>query len=187
VIYNGERLFLWNFINSTAGTGFSTQVPQESNWAGLYFYTTNNRVYLIDKAQGQVISYAVSDRDITKPTVSINSAEVKDGLDLSVDGNIYILTPNTVKKFQAGKQLSFNFPVLSTPLSGQGRIFTDSNTANLYILDSGNKRIIITDKNAKLIQIIESPQMTNPIDFIVDEKNKIILVLNDINLLKLKY
>ena len=187
VIYNGERLFLWNFQNSTAGSGFSTQVPQESNWAGLYFYTTNNRVYLIDKAQGQVISYAVSDRDITKPTVSINSAEVKDGLDLSVDGNIYILTPNTVKKFQAGKQLSFNFPVLSTPLSGQGRIFTDSNTTNLYVLDSGNKRIIVTDKNAKLIQIIESPQMTNPIDFIVDEKNKIILVLNDINLLKLKF
>jgi hypothetical protein len=187
VIYNGERLFLWNFVNSTTGSGFNTQVPEEKDWAGLFFYTGNNRVYLIDKAKGQVVNFVVSDRDISKPSVSITSSDLNNAIDLAVDSNIYVLTPTTVKKFQAGKPLSFNFPALATPLSGSGRIYTDPDMRNVYVLDPGNKRVIIVDKNGNLQQIIYSPQFTNPKDFVVDEKNKMILVLNDTTLLKLNY
>ena len=187
VIYNGERLFLWNFGNSTTGTGFDTSVPAEQNWAGLQLYPTNNRVYLIDKNTKQVISFAVSDRDITKPVISVNAEELSGAVDMTLDGNIFVLTNQNVLKYQSGKPVSFEFPNLATKLSGSGAIYTDSNTTNLYILDSGNKRIIVTDKRGSLIQTIYSPQLTNPIDFIVDEKNKIILVLNDTSLLKLSY
>lgn len=187
VIYNGERLFLWNFANSTSGSGFSTQVPKQNDWAGLNFYTGNNRLYLIDKAKQQVINFTVTDREITRPAVSFTSPELSQALDIAVDGNIYILTPSTILKFQAGKSIPFNFPSLSTGLSGTGRLFTNANTRNIYILDSGNKRIIITDKNGQLVQIITSPQMTNPKDFIVDEANNMILVLNDTSLIKMSY
>ncbi len=187
VIYSGDRLFLWNFANSTTGTGIDTQVPEPSNWAGLYFYPTNNRVYLIDKSIKQVINYTVSDREISKPAVSFSAPELADALDLAVDGNMYVLTKNTVLKYQSGKPLTFDFPQLGTPLSGRGRIWTDSATTNVYVLDSDNKRILVLNKNGQLVQSIYSNQFTNPKDFIVDEKNKIILVLNDTTLLKLNF
>ncbi len=187
VIYSGDRLFLWNFGTSTTGTGIDTQVPGATNWAGLYYYPTNNRVYIIDKSTQQLLNYTVSDRDITKPAVSFTAPELSEALDLAVDGNIFVLTKSSVLKYQSGKALAFDFPKLAQPLSGRGRIFTDSTIANVYILDSDNERILVLNKNGGLVQSIYSNQLTNPKDFIVDEKNRIILVLNDTTLLKLNF
>lgn len=187
VIYSGDRLYLWNFVNTTTGTGIDTQVPKPENWAGLFFYPTNNRVYLIDKSTKQVINYTVSERDISKPAVSFTAPELADALDIAVDGNMFILTKTAILKYQSGKPIAFDFPKLGTPLSGRGRIFTDSSTTNVYVLDSDNKRVIVLNKNGGLVQTIYSKQLSNPKDFIVDEKNKIILVLNDTTLLKLNF
>lgn len=187
VIYNGERLFLWNFGNSTTGSGIETQVPKQNSFGGFDLYLVNNRAYVVNKETKQVINYTVTDREITKPTVSFSNDGLSNAMDIAVDGNIYILTKDTILKFQAGKALPFNFPPLVQGFGGRGRLFTDNNTVNLYLLDSENNRILVMNKNGQLIQSIYSNQFTNPKDFIVDEKNKLILVLNDTSLLKLNF
>lgn len=183
IIYSGEKLFLWNTKTSTLGSGFADNVPNDNKAKGLALYNTNNRIYTIDSSGGRIISFAVTDKDISKFSVAVSSSDLSRGQDLAIDGNIYVLTDQTVLKFQSGKPLTFNFPKLSTPLAENGRIKVDSKS--VYVLDSVNKRLIVLDKNGNLKKIITSPQLTNPKDFIIEESTNSALVLNNGTLLKL--
>lgn len=188
IVYNGERLYVWNYKTSTLGTGFSDQVPAGNSAVGLSRYATNNRVYTIDTKTDRVISFIATEKDLGKPLVSLqNAGDLSTSLDLTIDGNLYILSPAGVSKFQSGKPAEFNFPSLATPLSAKGKIYTDSSAKNIYILDIGNKRIIILNKTGALQQILECPDLTNAKDFTVNEASKTIFVLNDSSLLKISF
>ena len=76
-------------------------------------------------------------------------------------------------------------PKLTKPFSGTGKIVTNKDMNNVYVLDSGNNRILVISKQGHLVQQIKSNQFNTPEDFSVDEKNKVIFVLNDGSLQKL--
>ena len=90
----------------------------------------------------------------------------------------------TVIKFTAGKPAEFNTPFLFTPLSGNGKIYTEINFKYVYILDIGNNRVVILDKKGNLINTLTSKDFTKLVDFDIDEKNKVMYILNDSSLLK---
>jgi DNA-binding beta-propeller fold protein YncE len=89
-----------------------------------------------------------------------------------------------VSKYLAGKPAEYNMPFLFQSFSGQGRLETRPDFENVYILDKGNKRVIITDKKGNLIKTLVSGTFTKPEDFSVDEKNRVIYLLDDSQLLK---
>ncbi|MCL5774780.1 MAG: hypothetical protein M1333_01045 [Patescibacteria group bacterium] len=185
VIYNGTSLLVWNALDGKTGPAFSTSVPDANSFAGLEYYPTNNRVYLLDKSKSSAISFLVSGDKLQKPVVSLkNISAISQAQDFSIDnsGSIYILTRDAVVKYSAGRLAEYNLPYLSKPFSGDGRIITQ---ANVYILDLSGKRIIVTDKTGNLLYTIKNDQLSNPKDFEVDEKNKTIFVLNGSELLKL--
>ena len=80
---------------------------------------------------------------------------------------------------------NFALQNLPTPLSATGKIYTEKDFNYLYILDSGNNRILIFDKSGNLVNTLMSDSFTGLKDFQVDEKNKIIYALNDGSLLKI--
>jgi len=187
VIYNGSSLFVWKPTEGKLGPAFPTSVPAQSAFAGLKYYPTNNRAYVLDKAQNSALSFQINGDKLQKPVISLKDVPaIGEAQDLAIDGSIYILTQDAVVKYSAGKLAEYNLPYLSKPFSGEGKIATQVDFKNLYILDVAEKRIIVTDKTGSLLYTIKNTQLTNPKDFEVDEKNKIIYLLNDSELLKLE-
>ncbi len=56
---------------------------------------------------------------------------------------------------------------------------------NLYILEPKNKRLVIFDKNGKLIKQFYSKKFTDLKDFVVNEKENKIWVLNKTQIIEI--
>jgi hypothetical protein len=183
-VYNGSALYVWDYSAGSLGPGFSQSLPLQSDFGGMAYYPTNNRVYVADKKNGQVVSFLISKNIFTKPVVSIRNQDFSKVSGLAIDGAVYLLDDSGVNKFISGGSANFSMPGLSSPLSGSGKIFTQKTFADVYILDPGNNRILVTDKTGKLLETLQSGQFNHPSDFVVDEPNKTIFVLDDGSLLK---
>jgi hypothetical protein len=186
-IHNGKELFIWNFQTGLVAGPFSENVPAKENMAGLKFYPTNNRVYSVDKANGRIVSYLTSDKGLSQPVISVpNTPDLKEASDLAIDGNIYVATKGTILKFLSGKQQAFT-PALPSALSNAAKLYTQLDYTNIYVLDGGNNRILILNKQGGLVGTLISPQFSHLQDFTVDEKTKTIFILQDGALLKLNF
>lgn len=186
VIYNGAALFVWKPQDGKVGSGFTASVPTAENFINLKYYPANNRVYVLDRSQNTATSFLINGDKLQKPVIALkNVTEIGQAQDFAIDGSIYLLTRNAVVKYSAGKLAEFNLPYLSKPFSGEGRIITQPDFKYVYLLDIAEKRIIVTDKTGNLMYTIKNEQMTKPKDFEVDEKNKVIYLLNDSELLKI--
>lgn len=184
VIYTGTDLAVWDYATGQNGAAFGSSVPGQNNAAGLAFYPTNSRVYMVDRQNSQITSFLVGNGTLSRPIAAVKDQSLSGAVDLAVDGSIYVLTGTGIVKFQAGKLAEFSIPTLAKPLSGQGKIFTDRDAKNIYVLDSGNNRIVIFDKKGAVVNTLTSESFSSLKDFQVDEKNKTIYVLNDSTLLK---
>jgi hypothetical protein len=183
-VYDGTNLYFWDFSASKLSPGFSQSMPDKDSFAGMSFYQTNNRVYVLDKKNSRIVSFLASTNGFSKPLVSLNNPVLLNAQDITLDGAIYVLTNSGVSKFQSGNLAEYNFPQLPTAFSGTGKIYTAKDFKNVYILDSGNNRIIVTDKTGNLIYSIKSELFTKLSDFVVNEAGKTIYLLNDGSLLK---
>ncbi len=188
VIHNGSGLLVCDPSTGQIGQGFANSVPDKTSAVGLAFYPSNGRVYLLDKRKNQAVSFLINGKNIQKPVVSLKDApEIGKAQDFAIDGNIYLLTDTGIVKYTAGRLAEFNMPYLSKPFLGNGKIYTETNFKNLYLLDKGNNRILIFDKKGNLISTLISDQFNKMDDFAIDEQNKTIFVLNDGSLLKVAY
>lgn len=186
VIYNGSALFVWKPQDGKTGPGFTTSVPVADNFINLKYYPANNRVYVLDRSQNSAISFLINGDKLQKPVIALkNVTEIGQTQDFAIDGSIYFLTRDAVVKYSAGKLAEFNLPYLSKPFSGEGRIVTYPDFKHVYLLDIPGKRIIVTDKTGNLMYTVKNEQITRPKDFEVDEKNKVIYLLNGSELLKI--
>lgn len=183
-IFTADGLAIWDFGSGQLGPLFSQNVPDQSNFGGLAYYSTNKRIYVINKKSGQILSYLAGNNTLSKPVVAINDMDLSTAQSLAIDGNIYALTSSGVKKYLSGRLTAFSWPSLIIPFSGSGKIYTQKDYNYLYVLDSGNNRILVLDKKGGLINILKNDRFSKLKDFAVDEKNKVIYLLNDASLLK---
>ncbi len=181
-IYNGEELFIWD-VNGDIVTGrFSEGVPSKDNFGDIKTYTTNNRAYVLDKGAGEVKSFPTTGRSFSAPSVSVKDDALKSASSIAIDGNIYIATGGTILKYNSGAKQDFSPAV--TNLSNTAQLYTQTDYTNIYILDKGNKKIIILRKDGTLVTNLTSDKFTEPKDFAVDEAAKTIYILNGSELLK---
>jgi len=99
---------------------------------------------------------------------------------MAIDGAIYVLkSEGTVLKFEKG-ELVFDFSLkeLDLPLSDPRAVFTTIDSERLYILDTGNQRVIVTDKNGLYQSQYVYEGLTNPTDLFVNEAEGAIYLLD---------
>lgn len=85
----------------------------------------------------------------------------------------------SVTKYSAGAHADFTLSTIDPAITSAQRIFTDENTAHLYVLDKTNKRVVEFGKDGKLVAQYQSNAFTNASDMIIDEANKKMYVLSD--------
>jgi hypothetical protein len=124
-------------------------LENEDSWsspAGLGVY--NGNLYVLDKKNG-VLKFLPGSEGYGKSTYfSGDAPSMSNAVSMSIDGSVWILmNDGSIKKFTKGAADSFTASGIPSPLKSPKQIVTTEDSDNLYILDSGNSRIVVIGKD----------------------------------------
>lgn len=132
-----------------------TTAEPDKVWKGpeaLATYSSN--IYTLDAANSKIWKYATADPGYSKATAYVTSANLKDAVDLAIDGNVFVLKQDgTVLKFTVGSPVADftlkNIPAPNNTIGQAAEIFTDDSTLSIFILDKKTNRILKFDKTGE--------------------------------------
>lgn len=124
--------------------------------------------------------YKFSSTSFSKSTYNNSSSlNFSKGVSLSIDGSIYVLTSNgDIANFYKGDLKTFTLKSLDMPFKNPSLIVTSETDQNIYVLDNGNQRIVVLDKNGNFIKSYTSPLLKNATEMDALETQKIIYFLS---------
>lgn len=157
-------------------------VPRDDSWgeiATIEAYAGN--LYLLDAGKNSLWKYQALEEGFSKIITYVpddQSHSFGSQSSLAIDGAVWAITRGKIVKFVQGRpEGSFSLSGLDTPLSTDTSIYTDETLNELYILDRGNKRIVVFDKNGVYQSQYVWENLANVASFVVaKDLQKIILV-----------
>src|SRR3989344_417944 len=141
----------------------------------------NNKVYILDADNNQILKFTKRLNGFIDPEEWVRDplGDIKTGIAMAIAGDIYVLEKSgNIIKISLGKLNEFKLKTIDPALSGPTKIQTRDTMKYIYILDSGNKRVVAVDKDGYIYQQYSSPLFDDLKDFVVLEKEKKIYVLN---------
>ncbi len=176
---SSKKAFLLNPNDDTIENISFASINDQANFSDLTSY--NNRLYLLDKNNNQIYRYSkIADGyGNMREWLDDNRVNLRDVLNLAVDGAVYLLENNgKITKLENGKKIDFQMAVIDPPLTSPTKIKTTDQSDHLYVLDPSTKRLVVLDKEGRLISQYASEKFDNLKDFIVIESEKKIYFLN---------
>lgn len=140
-----------------------------------------DKIYLLDVAHNQIYKHSRTISGYSKGQAWLNKEiNLENAQSLAIDGDIWVLTSDgQVLKFFAGDLQEFSLGQLAEPLDCPTEIKTSLEMENLYIVDPKNKRVVVFDKNGKLVNQYVSDSFDDLKDIYVNEKEgKMYLLCN---------
>ncbi len=144
--------------------------------AGIGVFGSN--LYLLDKTSG-ISKFTPNGDDYSESDYLKENEDLEKAVSMTIDGSIYVLFNNgSVNKYTRGTKDDFSFSGLDKDLSSPTRIFTGEDFDNLYILDNGNSRVVVVDKEGKFVKSYSASIIKSAKDIDVSETDKRILILS---------
>lgn len=144
---------------------------------GIGRYLTN--LYVLDKQSDQVVKMVPAGSSYGTSNYLREDVDLASASHIAVDTSVWILFANgDVNKFTRGSQDSFSISGLEEPLNNPTRIFTDTQTDDVYILDKGNARIVVIDKKGAYLAQYQADVLKSATELEVVEDKNIIYVLS---------
>ncbi|MEK7131635.1 MAG: hypothetical protein AAB797_02800, partial [Patescibacteria group bacterium] len=141
----------------------------------------NRRLYSLDTQNNQIYKHDAIKTGFSqgKEWAKINTADIKMGADLAIDGDVFVLGKNgVVYKFTNGAAQPFTIAGLDPELTSANEIWTYNDLNYIYILDATGKRIIILEKTGQLKKQVMAAEFFHPAGMIVDEQKGAAYVLD---------
>ncbi len=140
-----------------------------------------SNVYVLDKANNQIWKYLAtttgySDKReyLTKDT----KADFGNAKRMQIESSIYVLKEGgEILRFTKGVADNFSLSGLDKGVKSPKSFFVSSETENLYILDSGNARLVVVDKIGVYKEQYQGDKFGSASDLVVDEKSKKVYLL----------
>jgi len=128
-----------------------TVIPKDEDWGEITAMVGfSGSLYLLDKS-GEIWKYPMTEEGFgakqkwLKESVDLSSAK-----DLAIDGSLWVLNQTgQIFKLLQGNKDAFAISGLNKPLFEPAALFTDFESENLYVLDKGNTRVVILNKNGE--------------------------------------
>lgn len=140
-----------------------------------------SNVYLLDSGKNKIWKYVPSSSGYSdkREYLSLDvKAELSDGLVMQIDSAIYVLKQNgQILKFLRGAKDNFSYQGLDKDVKNPKSFFVSDESENLYLLDSGNSRLLILTKTGSYKAQIEGEKFGIASDLVVDEKGKKVYLL----------
>ena len=152
-------------VNLSDGTTAKTIIENEDDWqepGGLGVYFGN--IYVLDKKDG-ILKFASGSYDKSQYFQGTTPNLTK-ATSIAIDGSIWILSSDgTIGKFTSGKADNFSISGLETKFSSPTRIYTNLDSDNVYVLDNGNSRIVVLNKDGGYKEQYQSETLKSAKDF----------------------
>jgi len=130
------------YINIDKGNVISLVTPEKITGTSCYL----NNLYFTTPTE--IIKYTNNEDSFSKNSWATG---LQNALGSQIDSNIYVLeNGNTVTKLFTGEKQTFNIKGLDKPLKNATDLFLAKET--IYILDSGNNRIVSISTNGNFIE-----------------------------------
>ncbi len=144
--------------------------------------TFSGNVYLLDKSRGAIIKYVPVDNGFSDARMYLSKDVTPDftqSIDFTIDGYVWVLNSDgTIVKFGQGIPINFSALGLDKDFSAPTKIFTSDETKNLYILDKGNNRVVVLNKDGVYQAQYEWKGMSGVSDLAVVEEDKKLFLLS---------
>ncbi len=158
-------------------------ITNDDDWKSLngmdvYF----NNIYIVDASLDTILKFVPTEKGFAKTNYlsSLVTADLSKAVSLAIDGSLFVLSSNgSIQKFTRGKPDTFALSGLDKGLTNPKKIFTHADINNLYVLDNGNSRIVVLNKQGAYVSSYQSSVLKNAKDIEVSEKDKKIFVLVD--------
>lgn len=143
------------------------------------FGTYLGNIYVLDKSSDQILKFvATTGSEYGKADYFKTKPELGSATGIAIDGSIWVLhKTGDLIKFTRGEKDSFQISGLDKAFSSPTRIFTNVDFNNVYILDNGNSRIVVIDKEGKYVSQYQASVLKGAKDLEVLEKDKKIFIL----------
>lgn len=155
-------------------------VKNESLWTdavGLGTYLGN--IYVLDKTKGGILKFVGASHTKTNYFAANISPDLSKATAMAIDGSIWVLLKDgTIFKFTRGKPDSFTLSGIDKAFNNPLKIYTSNDSNNLYILDTGNSRIVALNKDGTYKEQYKTDVIKKAKDFNVKEKDKKIFILS---------
>lgn len=148
---------------------------------GLVFYGSPAKAYTVKPASNQILVSPVFSQNDASNYLK-QSSDLSGATDIAIDGSIYILFHDHIKKFTAGNEKSFVNANLT--YSDNSKIYANNSWKYIYILDPGLKKVVILDKLGSIKAQYTSDKFSDLKDMVIDESAKTIYLLNGNSLLQ---
>ena len=108
----------------------------------------NGSLFILDPRESQVWRYVPTDNGFdSERQPALPSSDLRDAVDLLVDGDFYVLLrTGTILKFSKDGAEPFTQDGLDRPLKNPATFAGGVDTRGIYVADTGNKRIVVFDK-----------------------------------------
>lgn len=152
-------------------------IKSDADWGKITeIYGFANNLYIVDEGKNQIWKYVpvvdgYSDRlSYFKDGTSVALMGIKR---LQIDSSIWLLrSGGEIDKYTQGAADFFSIGGLDKPVKDPKSFFVSDQTDNLYLLDSGNGRLVVLDKKGGYKAQYKSDSFTNFTDLVVDEIGK---------------
>jgi hypothetical protein len=175
-----NEIFLYDKETKTLSNTDITYPSENVNVTAPFVY--NLRLYLVDKANNQILRHSKIQGGYDKGTPWLDegvSVDLSDAISLAIDGDIFVLKQNgEILKFVGGEQEVFEITGLDPSLENPTEFYTYNDVDGIYITEPTNKRIIALNKQGTFRAQYTSDLWHNPTDMVVDEAKSIIYVLD---------
>ncbi len=189
VVFTTDASHIASYDKTTDGlSAQEIAFPVENvNIASLFVY--NRKLYTLDSNNNQIYKHNQTQTGYDKgtPWVTDTGVDLKNVVSFTIDGELYALkNTGEILKFASGKLQPFLVSGLDPVLKNPTQIWSYNDVKNIYILDSGTKRVVVLDKNGLLVKQYTSSEWKNPTAMVIDEPNKKIYLLDSNKILEFK-
>ncbi len=141
------------------------------------FAAYGGNFYLLDGKT--VLKFTPATSGYGRNTYVQGDVVLANAVSIAVDGSVFVLSADgSILKFTKGIADPFSITGLQKPLVNPKQLFTNTNTDNLYIVDQGNNRIVVLQKNGTFVTSYTADILKNAVQIDVHEKEKKIYVLS---------
>ncbi len=189
IFANGsEQIAFYNKDSSTLSSKEITFPLNNTLISTLFVY--NQRLYTVDINNNQIYRHNPTQTGFDKGTswLKDSNLDLKDAVSIAIDGDLFLLKKNgQIFKLVSGNQVEFNITGLDPRLDNPVQLWTYNGVDYLYILEPTNKRIVILDKNGKLIKQYTSDLWLQPTSLLVQPDQKNIYILDNNKIYKFNF
>ena len=116
-------------------------------------------LYILDSAASEVWRYLPGGEGYDSERDGLlGTAQLGDPGALAVTGDVYVLDGSELRRFVRGVETPAMLSALDVPLASPGAVLRDPGRGVLYILDRGNRRVVVVDQTGAFLRQFQHPE-----------------------------